>query len=61
MIFCSPVQSCVPAISRIGYEWVETPQNVGSKVAKILNFDLDHDDFEELSNGYIADSEFSST
>ena len=30
VIFCSPVQSCVPAISRIGYEWEETPENVGS-------------------------------
>ena len=51
----------MPAISRIGYEWEETPENVGSKVAKMLNFDFDHDDFEELSRGYIADSEFSST
>ena len=51
----------MPVISRIGYEWEETPENVGSKVAKILNFDFDHDDFEELSRKYIADSEFSST
>ena len=51
----------MPAISRIGYEWEETPENVESKVAKILNFDFDHDDFEEICRGYIADSEFSST
>ena len=51
----------MPVISRIGYEWEETPENVGSKVEKILNFDFDHDDFEEPSCGYIADSEFSST
>ena len=51
----------MPAISRIGYEWEETPKNVGSKIARMLSFDFDHDDFEELSRGYIADSEFSST
>ena len=50
-------------MSRIGYVWEEKPENVESKVAKaaILNFDFDHDDFEELSRGHIADSVFSST
>ena len=53
----------MPAISRIGYVWEETPENVESKVAKaaILNFDFDNDNFEELSRGYIANSEFHST
>ena len=29
--------------------------------AAILEFDFNHDDFEELGRGYIADSEFRST
>ena len=45
-------------IFRIGYVWDETPANVESQVAKVdyFNLDFDHNNFEELSRGYIADS-----
>ena len=51
----------MPAIFRIGYVWEETPENVESKVANAAVFNFDFDHFEELSCGYIADSECRST
>ena len=50
-IFCSPVQSCVPTILRIGYLREETPENVERKAAKAAVFNFDHYDFEEVSRG----------